>query len=92
MSITTKRISDKVFNTIIDFGDVKLTARDMLEIINDEKKKLYRQYGAETFNDLLELIRTNRIDIFDLFNIMRRLEVLNEMERTIYEEILATEE
>ncbi|ADI31699.1 hypothetical protein [Staphylothermus hellenicus] len=92
MSLTTKKINDELFNTVIDFGDIKLTAHEILEIINEEKEKLYKQYGAKNFNELLELIRTNRIGLSSVFNIMRRLEVLNEMERIVYEDILAVKE
>lgn len=88
MSAVKKNMSNMLLNTVIDFGDIKLTAYDMLEIIDEERRRLLKQYGVETISELVEFIKTNRINIYEAFMIKTRLAILDEMEKSIYEEVI----
>jgi hypothetical protein len=78
---------EKHKTNILDLGEQKLTIDDLLEIINEERKKILETYGARNIDEFIWLIKTNRIDLYDALMIRIRLRILDMMEEAIYKEL-----
>ncbi len=79
--------SEKHKNNILDLGEQKLTVNDLLEIINEERRKILETYGARSIEEFIWLLRTNRIDLYDALMVRIKLRILDMMEEAIYEEL-----
>jgi hypothetical protein len=71
---------------VLDIGEQKLTIDDLIEIINEERRKILETYGARNIEEFIWLLKTNRIDLYDALMVRIKLRILDMMEEAIYEE------
>ncbi|NPA99396.1 MAG: hypothetical protein GXO43_08465 [Crenarchaeota archaeon] len=72
----------------IDLGEVVIGVDDMLEYIDEERRKLAEKYGARNIAELMYLISSGYIPLNDVIHIRMRLHILDEMEKAVLEEKL----
>ncbi len=70
----------------IDLGGIVVGIDDMLEYIDEERRKLAQKYGARDLAELMFLINSGLIPLSDVIYIRNRLHILDEMERAVLEE------
>ena len=70
----------------IDLGGVVVGIDDMLEYIDEERRKLAQKYGARDLAELMFLINSGLIPLSDVIYIRNRLHILDEMEKAVLEE------
>ncbi len=74
-------------DVVIDLGNLKIKASEMLEIIEEERKKLLARYGVNDLSDIQKLYSLGRLSIDEIMELKHKLTILDEMEEAIYEEI-----
>ncbi len=72
----------------IDLGGIVVGIDDMLEYIDEERRKLAQKYGARDLAELMFLINSGLIPLSDVIYIKNRLHILDEMEKAVLEERL----
>ncbi|GEM_PF-5569888 len=70
----------------IDLGGIVVGVDDMLEYIDEERRKLAQKYGARDLAELIFLINSGLIPLSDVIYIRNRLHILDEMEKSVLEE------
>ncbi len=70
----------------IDLGGIVVGVDDMLEYIDEERRKLAQKYGARDLAELMFLINSGLIPLSDVIYIKYRLHILDEMEKAVLEE------
>ncbi len=70
----------------IDLGGIVVGVDDMLEYIDEERRKLAQKYGARDLAELMFLINSGFISLNDVIYIKYRLHLLDEMEKAVLEE------
>ncbi len=70
----------------IDLGGIVVCVDDMLEYIDEERRKLAQKYGARDLAELMFLINSGLIPLSDVIYIRNRLHILDEMEKAVLEE------
>ncbi len=70
----------------IDLGGIVVGVDDMLEYIDEERRKLAQKYGARDLAELMFLINSGFIPLSDVIYIRYRLHILDEMEKAVLEE------
>ncbi len=70
----------------IDLGGIVVGVDDMLEYIDEERRKLAQKYGARDLAELIFLINLGLIPLSDVIYIRNRLHILDEMEKSVLEE------
>ncbi len=73
---------------VIDLGGINITVGEMLEIIKEEKQKLFEKYGARDEAEMEYILRSGRLDLDEILYIRHRLMVLDEMEEAVFEELM----
>ena len=72
---------------IIDLGNLKLTGKEFINTIEEERKRVLNSYGATTEYELLQLYKNGLMSYEEYYRVMMHLHILDEMKQCVYEEI-----
>ncbi len=75
---------------IIDLGNLRLTGREFIDTIEEEKKRVLDSYGVTTEYELLQLYKNGLMSYEEYYKVMMHLYILDEMKQSIYEEAMIT--
>ncbi len=75
-------------DVVLDLGGIQLTAGEMLEIIQEERRRLYERYGARDEAEMEYVLRSGRLDYEEILYIRHKLMILGEMEEAVFEELM----
>ncbi len=72
---------------IIDLGNLRLTGREFIDTIEEEKKRVLDSYGVTTEYELFQLYKNGLMSYEEYYRVMMHLHILDEMKQCVYEEI-----
>ncbi len=72
---------------IIDLGNLKLTGKEFIDTIEEERKRVLNSYGVTTEYELLQLYKNGLMSYEEYYRVMMHLHILDEMKQCVYEEI-----
>ncbi len=75
---------------IIDLGNLRLTGKEFIDTIEEEKKRVLDSYGVTTEYELLQLYKNGLMSYEEYYKVMMHLYILDEMKQSIYEEAMIT--